>query len=295
MEENQALHGSVQADNYKVFAWLSRYLNDAPDLIKPEEIAEITQYGVAEEYAFAVILAGAFGLDIADDPADKALFNRYFSQMIHKLDVEVYYNNPYYRNIRIPPVAVGSSELKYEAYQPYEGFVCNDILRTAEGRQLPQIGFFAEEFRFPAILENGRIWMTITPNEIATMHEAVEQAHGHVLAFGLGLGYYAYMASEQERVESVTVVEINPHVIQLFNEHVLPQFGNAHKIKVVQADAFAFAEAELPKGQYDYVFTDLWHDVSDGIDLYLRMKTYEPLSPGAEFVYWIEQSMLCYL
>ncbi|WP_151737349.1 hypothetical protein [Paenibacillus tengchongensis] len=295
MEHNPAADDGIRADNYKIFAWLSRYLNDVPDFIKAEEIAEIVQYGVSEEYAFAVILAGAFGLDIAEQPEDKALFNNYLSRMIHQLDAETYADNPYYKHIQFSAAAAGGSELKYEAYQPYEGFVCNDILRTAEGRQLPQIGFFSQEFRYPAILENGRIWMTVTPNEIETMREAVERAHGHVLAFGLGLGYYAYMVSEQERVQSVTVVDINPDVIALFKEHVLPQFGQARKIKVVQADAFAFAQAELPKGMYDFVFTDLWHDVSDGIDLYLRMKQYEHLSPGTEFMYWIEKSMLCYL
>ena len=41
--------------------------------------------------------------------------------------------------------------------------------------------------------------MTITPDEIETMKEAVDQAFGNVLTFGLGLGYYAYMVSEKDR------------------------------------------------------------------------------------------------
>ena len=28
----------------------------------------------------------------------------------------------------------------------------------------------------------------------------------------------------------------------------------------------------ITPGKYDFVFTDLWHDVSDGIDMYLKMK-----------------------
>ena len=66
---------------------------------------------------------------------------------------------------------------------------------------------------FPAILENDRIWMTVTPNEIETMKEPVDQAFGNVLTFGFGLGYYAYMISEKEEVTSITVVEINGDVI----------------------------------------------------------------------------------
>ena len=60
---------------------------------------------------------------------------------------------------------------------------------------------------FPALLENDRIWMTITPNEIETMKEPVDGAFGNVLTYGLGLGYYAYMVSEKENVETVTIVD----------------------------------------------------------------------------------------
>jgi hypothetical protein len=177
--------------------------------------------------------------------------------MIHKLEAPEYYCNPYYKNIKIPTIKIGYSELKYEKYKPFEGFVCNDIIETKEGRQIPQICFFETEFMFPAILENDRIWMTITPNEIETMKEAVDQAFGQVLAYGLGLGYYAYMISEKDDVESVTVVEMNDDVIELFTKYVLPQFKNAHKIKIIKADAFKYAENHMSKGNYDFVFTDL--------------------------------------
>jgi len=293
--ENMERSEIIKEENYKVFSLLSNYLNHAPDFITKEEIDEIVKSGVSSEYAFAVILAAAFGLDIVDHIKDKELFNHYFSNMFHRLDSNEYYNNPYYQHIKIPMVKLGSSEFKYETYKPFEGFVCNDIVQTKEGRQIPQIGFFETEFQFPAILENGRIWMTITPNEIETMKEPVEEAFGDVLTFGLGLGYYAYMVSEKDHVDSVTIVEINEDVIRLFEEHILPQFNHAGKIKIIKADAYAFAQKHLPESKYDFVFTDLWHDVSDGIDLYLKMKEYENLSPRTIFAYWIEKSILCYL
>ena len=288
-------NNQIQEDNYKVFALLSNYLNHAPNLVSEEEMRDIVQYGVSSEYAFAVILSAAFGLDVAAHPDDKELFNHYFTKMIHKLDATEYYNNLYYKNIKIPTIKVGNSELKYEKYQPFEGFVCNDIIQTKEGRQLPQIGFFETEFQFPAILENNRIWMTITPNEIETMKEPVNEAFGNVLTFGLGLGYYAYMVSEKDNVESVTIVEMNEDVIRLFKTYILPQFKHAHKITIIQADAFEFAERHMAKEQYDFVFTDLWHDVSDGMNMYTRMKTYEKQSPNTIFSYWIEKSIACYL
>ena len=285
----------IKEDNYKVFALLSNYLNHAPDFITKEEIDEIVTSGVTYEYAFVVILAAAFGLDIVDNDEEKDLFNQYIKKMIHQLDANDYYDNPYYKNIKIPTIKIGKSELKYEKYKPFEGFVCNDIIQTKEGRQIPQIGFFDKEFMFPAVLENDRIWMTITPNEIETMKDAVDGAFGNVLTFGLGLGYYAYMVSEKENVESVTIVDMNEDVIQLFKKYVLPQFKNAHKIKIIKADAFEYAQKHMSNGKYDFVFTDLWHDVSDGIDMYLKMKKVEEQHPNTVFSYWIEKSILCYL
>ncbi|RDW16097.1 hypothetical protein CWR48_18095 [Oceanobacillus arenosus] len=286
---------SIKEANYKVFALLSNYLNHAPDFIEKEEIEEIVKGGVSFEYAFGVILAAAFGLDIVDNADDRDLFYNYFKNMIHQLDTSEYYNNPYYKNIKIPNIKVGNSELKYEKYKPFEGFVCDDIIQMEKGRQIPQIGFFATEFKFPAVLENDRIWMTITPNEIETMKEAVDGAYGNVLTFGLGLGYYPYMVSEKDNVDSITIIETNEDVIDLFKKHVLPQFRNAEKVKIIKADAFEYAQKHMAKGKYDFVFTDLWHDVSDGIDMYLKMKKYERKSPNTVFMYWIEKSILCYL
>lgn len=286
---------NVKQDNYKVFSLVSNYLNNAPDYVEKEEIEELVESGISYEYAFSIILAAAFGLDIVDNTADRELFNQYFLQMIHHLDGGTYSSNPYYKNIKLPTIKIGNSELKYEKYKPFEAFVCDDIIQTKEGRQIPQIGFFDREFIYPAVLERNRIWMTVTPNEIETIQEAVDQAFGHVLTYGLGLGYYAYMVSEKERVKTVTIVEKNEDVIQLFKQYILPQFDNAEKITIIKADAFEFAEEKMPMNNYDFVFTDLWHDVSDGLDMYLRMKEFEKNCPGTVFMYWIEQSITCYL
>ncbi|MEH7381850.1 hypothetical protein V7138_15410 [Bacillus sp. JJ1533] len=294
-EDMHRVKTELKEDNYKVFALLSNYLNHAPDFVEQEEIEEIANSGVSFEYAFGVILAAAFGLDILDNPNDKDFFNHYFNNMFHRLDVKEYSTNPYYQNIKIPTIKIGKSELKYEKYKPFEGFVCDDIIQTKEGRMIPQIGFFETEFSFPAVLENDRIWMTITPNEIETMKDAVKKASGNVLTYGLGLGYYAYMVSEKTNVESVTVVDSNQDVIDLFTQYILPQFNNAQKIKIVKADGFEYAREKMPEGNYDFVFTDLWHDVSDGIAMYLEMKKYEKTCPNTEFSYWIEKSILCYL
>ena len=164
-----------------------------------------------------------------------------------------------------------------------------------DGRVIPQIGFFEEDYPYPAVLEGGREWMTLMPNETNTTKPALDVARGKVLTYGLGLGYFAYMASIKDEVTSVTVVERSEDAIALFKEHILPQFPDPQKVTVVHSDAFEFAEKQMENGAYDMVFTDLWHDPSDGVELYLKMKKYENKLPNAHFVYWIEKTLKLYM
>jgi len=136
--------------------------------------------------------------------------------------------------------------------------------------------------------------MTVTPSEINTMTSDIQAARGKVAVFGLGLGYYAFMASEKADVTEVTVVERDPAVISLFKEFILPQFPHADKVTVVEADAYRFAEQMGPK-RYDCAYVDIWHDVLDGVEMYLKMKRLEKHSPDTAFFYWIEPSMLAWL
>ena len=103
------------------------------------------------------------------------------------------------------------------------------------------------------------------------------------------------MASIKSNVSSVTVVERSSKVIELFKTYILPQFPDSSKIEIIEADAFDFAENRMSDGRYDSVFVDIWHDPSDGCELYLRMKQYEHLLPNAEFVYWVEDTLKLYI
>jgi SAM-dependent methyltransferase len=166
---------------------------------------------------------------------------------------------------------------------------------TRELCEIPQLGYFDVEFPFPAILENGIEWMTITPNEVETMREPIAKCRGRVLTLGLGLGYFAFHASEKDEVERVVVVERSRDVIEIFKTYLLPQFPHGDKIEIVETDAFEYMQKEMPRGKFDYVFADLWHDASDGLEMYRKLKKYEILAPSTEFDYWIEPSLLSLL
>lgn len=281
--------------NLRIMALMSAFLNNAPDFIASDAVGELMELGISQKEAFSLLLAAACGLDVAGSAEDKELYHAYFPQMISLLDADAYLADPYRRKIAIPDAKQGRWSLCHERYKPYEAFVCDDILVLDDGRRIPRIGAFREAFEYPAALEDNRIWMTVTPNEIETMKEPIARAAGAVVAFGLGLGYFAFMASEKADVASVTVVERSDEVIALFEAFILPQFCHPEKVRIVKTDAYAYAEKQMPFEKPDFAFVDLWHDASDGLPLYRKMKRYESLNPDTEFSYWIEKTMECYV
>jgi len=293
MDERLLIQKRIMEDNRRMIELTAAYLNNEPRLVDKELVARLMrECGVGEKQAIVAILSSAFGLDPDLRPADLQFEKIYLSRSVALLDPAVYMNDPYYKNIVLPPVKLGKWELLTECFTPYEGFIYDDLLILPDGTEIPRLGFFSSRFDFSAVLEQGREWMMITPNEINTMAPHIAAAHGKVVTFGLGLGYFTYMVSRKSDVSSVTVVEKDPAVISLFKEYILPRFETKSKINIICADAFSYAEKILPSAGFDFLFADMWHDVSDGLDMYIRLKKLERLSPKTEFSYWIERSLL---
>ena len=278
--------------NFKITRFFAEYLERYPEVITKEMIDTLTEDGTIEkEEAVVALLSEIFALDF-ENAEDRVLIRDYLTPAVRLLDAERYKSNPYYKNIKIPSLVDGNWEFRWESYAPYRGVICDDMQISEDYEEIPPLGFFTEEFRFPAVLENGNEWMTLTPVDLDTCEKAIKKARGKVVTFGLGLGYYAYMASEKDEVESVTVVELSSEVITLFKKHLLPQMKNRHKIKIVNADAFEYAEKKMPSEGFDIAFVDTWRDASDGAPMYKKMKALEKLSPNTEFLYWIENFLI---
>ena len=275
-------------ENGDFCAILANYLNKYERLITEEIMEELTDGDDRyDAIAFSTFLSSAF---LNEGEYQVHMEREYFNRAVTKLDPWEYKNDPYYKNIKIPHIRLGDWTLGEQTYAPYEGFIWKDI--TVDGyREIPNLGFFDTEFSFPAVFENGVEWMAIKPNEIETMKEPIEAAGGDTLVFGLGMGYFAYMISQKPEVKTVTIIERNEHMSSLFCDYILPQMENREKIRIIHADAFDFMRMEHSE-RYDFAFVDLWHDVSDGVDLYIKMKKLEHLMPGTRFEYWIEKSIL---
>jgi protein-L-isoaspartate O-methyltransferase len=276
------------------FCWmLCDYLNNNPGFITKELMESVnSDNALPEETVYFALLTGLFDLDTENNKQDNQLANDYLRQAVKMLNTKLYLENPYYQNILIPEVKFGHWELKYQKYEPYEAFIYKDLVVKPDFKEFPCIGFFNETFRFPSVMENAHEWMSIKPSEIETTQPAIDAIEGNVVTFGLGLGYFTYMASLKESVKNVTVIEHDNEVIQLFERYLLPQFQNKEKVKIISADAFEYAEKQMYKRNFDYAFVDLWHDVSDGLAMYLRMKKTEHFNPSTKFLYWIEDSLL---
>ena len=278
---------SLWDDNKRFFELCSAYLVNCPELIEKRTVEALTEGGAfTVREALVALLSSAFGLDY-DNRDDRRIIREYLEPSVRILDKSKYENDPYFKRIPLSDISRKGWEIRIESYPAYRAVIAAD-LAEAEGRHIPPIGFFEEEFKFPAVLEDGNEWMTLTPVDTDTVREDIERAHGRVVTFGLGLGYYAFMVSERECVEEITVVEKSEDVIELFKEYVLPYFPHKEKVRIINADAFEYAAGEMVGERYDIAFVDTWRDASDGAPMYLRMKALEHLHPETSFSYWVE-------
>lgn len=283
----------TSAENDRVLLLLSHYLNLTPRLLDTRTVRALARdCTIPEDDAFRALLAAACGLEIPDNPDDRRLERLYFQPGLHRLSPAPYRDDAYARTVRFSDLTVGKWCFTHGEYRAFEPFVCGHPTVTPDFREIPQIGYFPETFRYPSVTENGVDWMTVTPNEVETMRTPIAEARGRVLTYGLGLGYFAFHAAQKAEVESVTVVERDETLIGLFRERILPQFPAREKIRIVAADAFDFTGQQMEPGQFDFAFVDLWHDQSDGLPLYLRMKRLESRFPETVFSYWIEPTLL---
>ena len=139
-----------------------------------------------------------------------------------------------------------------------------------------------------ALIRGGETWMSMTPMEIESQAIGIDCASGHVVVYGLGMGWSAAASALRPEVTCVTVVERDPDVIALHDELALfgrlPD-GAGTKVRIVQGDALTWR----PDAPVDLLMPDIWLPlVSDGrIDEVRRMQD----NVGARAIYFWGQEM----
>lgn len=279
--------------NYRWTHLVSDLLSYAPEIITKEMVDTLCEgTELRKQEAVCALLSEVLGLRPEENAEDRILQREYLFPSIFVFSPDRYKNDAYVQKIAGKEFEKGRWAYKTKHYPPYRAAVAGDVLTDENFAERMPLCFFDADFSFFAALEDDNEWMTLTPVDIDTCREAIEKAHGRVITFGLGLGYFAFMASEKASVSSVTVIEKSAEVIEAFKTALLPHFPHLEKIRLVCADAFAYAETVMPKENYDFAFVDTWRDAGDGLPMYLKMKPLEKLSKNTQFLYWIENFLL---
>ena len=235
------------------------------DLINPEEIKQYIKEGLSEKEAILEVLYDFYHLEHNDENDD--VMDRYIANNLKKLEEKEYLDNPYVQNIKAN-AKLGKYQLRNIEYEPYQLFAYDDIYLDGY-KEYSRIGYFASKFPYLALTEGNNVWMSLNPNEIETMKPYIKKGKGNVLVLGLGMGYVPYMMSLTEDVKSITIIEKDKEIIELFKKALLPQFVNKNKIKIIEDDAISYLNKN---NKYDYIFADLWHDPEDGLSLFVQLK-----------------------
>ena len=198
--------------------------------------------------------------------------------------------NPYFKAISLEKV--NTESVRYTKTLIRKRTLMNMNFNTPLGRYLfhyHPIGYFSQDVEMPVLMEGDRVWMSPAVSEIESMRDGIEKGIGHCLTFGLGIGVILYLWLLKDDVKSVTVVEVNKDVIDLFERYILPQFDTRKKLTVINGDAFDYYNQEFIQG-FDYVYVDFWESTEDGLPFYTRLMEKKLSHPHMD--YWIEDAIL---
>lgn len=102
------------------------------------------------------------------------------------------------------------------------------------------------------------VMMSNTQMEYRTNVKIVEAAHGDVLIAGLGIGMILEPMLQNPKVTSITVLEREQDVFDMVAGHFSEELASG-KLRIVMADVFTWE----PDRRYDFVYHDIWHEISD--------------------------------
>lgn len=207
-----------------------------------------------------------------------------------KYDIKILTENPYYRDIKLNNV--DTSTVCYENAIIKKRTLMNMEFHRPAGKYLfhyHPVGYFDRDIHLPVLKEEGRVWMSPAVSEIESMREGIEKGHGKCMTMGLGIGLIQYMWLLKEDVESVTVVEFNKDVIDLFDRYIRPQFKTDKKLEIIHGNALDYYNKDFLT-QFDYGYIDFWESTEDGLEMYMKLMEKRLFLPHVDF--WIEDSIL---
>ena len=209
------------------------------------------------------------------------------SLFIEKKD---YIDNPYLKNINFKDIKL--KDFSYETVTIEKGYLFNiDEIQDDKNKELNDymiLRAYKQDTDMMFLKQGKQEWMMASISEFKTNDPYAKKAHGNIITFGLGIGYFVYMASLNENVKSITVIEKSKEVIELFNQ-IKDQFPNKD-INIINGDAFDYFNEQYLK-QFDYIYVDIYQNNIDGRTMIEKLLE-QYLPPYDKCNFWIENSCL---
>lgn len=199
-------------------------------------------------------------------------------------------NSPYHAAVSLDLIKDDSFSFETVKTAGRELFNADAIIKDPNRELNDSMVLRAMDRNFDAIYlyQDDEDWMIDAPSEAATNDAPAARAHGKVLTFGLGIGYFIFMAMRNPAVKEITVVESSAEVIAMFERFLYPQFPHDIPVHFIHGDAFDYFNEDFISG-FDYVYTDIWKSSADGLAIMERLlHQYVPPYEKADF--WIEDS-----
>ena len=278
---------NIQNDNLIMINALIDYLKTMPDQIDGKTLDNVKSSGVSELYAYASLLNSYMGLD-------EEFIDRYLMNMLSKDNINKYLNDPFYQKMIIEKKTVGRLNIDYSFIEEYELFAMDEIDKYLDGRIYPQIGFFDDYLKCLTIYDRDKVLYKFNPLVVNACIIPLDQINGKVACFGLGNGYFAYMAHLKDEVSEVIIYESDEDLIELFNKCMLDKFDYPDKVKIIKEDPYLFLKNKTSKLHVNYAFINSWPDLRSGVKDYPKFKKLEAIRPKIKYLYYLEQSILAY-
>ena len=200
-------------------------------------------------------------------------------------------NNPYYKNIKLDKIV--SDNFSYEKTLIEKNYLFNyESIIDDEEKELKdylKLRALDEDLEMIYLYEDNDSWMMCSPSEASTNDPYALKASGKVLTFGLGIGYFVYMALLNKDVKEITVIEKSKAVIDLFSS-IYKQFPQDKKVTIINGDAFDYFNEEF-LNNFDYIYVDIYKSADDGRYLINKLlEQYHPQDDKLDF--WIDNSCL---
>lgn len=226
------------------------------------------------------------------DKENKMFLETYFNNPFKKLDISYYENDKYAKllsgiRFKNSGYSLDYLTLKEGSLIPFNDI---DVINKPYYIEHANVGYFEKDFKYLAISKDDVVWMSLDPSEINTMVPVAKLMKGNVLIFGLGLGYFPFLCLENKEVKSITIIEKDKNIIDLYRKFIFPHVKPNIKFDIIEADAYEYIKnTDITK--FDSIYCDIWHNANDGFPLYYKfLKALKSYAKPQYF--WLEESLL---